>query len=82
MKKFSYKSMNFPTIQINRMVLQETFIKYITWYKINEENDLPKEGILFLCKIRGSDDLSLVSGFENVLFEKYDAWAEVEAPSF
>ena len=56
------------------------FTRYITWYKINEEDDLPKKGLWFLCKIRGSNDLSLVSGFENVIFEKYDAWAEVEAP--
>ena len=80
MKKLNCEPVIFPKIQINTMVLKETYIKYITWYKINEEDDLPKKGLWFLCKIRGSDDLSLVCGFENVIFEKHDAWAEVEAP--
>ena len=80
MKKLDYEPMKLPEIPINMMVLKETFIEYITWYKINEEDDLPKKGLWFLCKIRGSDDLSLIIGFENVIFEKYDAWAEVEAP--
>ena len=55
--------------------------KGLRWHNLKVcPNDIPKKGIWFICKIKGSDDLKLVCGFENVTFDKYDGWAKVECP--
>ena len=60
--------------------LDDILLDTIVWHIIITSDDLPKEGIWILCKVRGSDDLKLVCGFENVVFHKYDAWAIVKVP--
>ena len=56
--------------------------KNIVWHKIETEEDLPFTGLWLLCKVRGSHDLKLVCGFENVYFSLYDAYAIVDVPYF
>ena len=56
--------------------------QHIVWHKIETEKDLPKTGLWLLCKVRGSHDLKLVCGFENVYFLLYDAYAIVNIPYF
>ena len=55
--------------------------KGLRWHDIVEcPHDTPKNGLWFICKIKSSDNLTLVCGFENVTAERFDAWANVECP--
>lgn len=50
----------------------------LNWHDLTEnKDDVPKSGLWFVCKIKSSDDLKLVCGFENVTPSEYDAWLEV-----
>lgn len=42
--------------------------------------DTPNRGFWFACKIKGSDNLKLVFGFENVNADRFDAWTEIKCP--
>lgn len=53
----------------------------LLWHSLVEnKKDIPSSGMWFVCKIKSSDDLKLVYGFENVTAEHWDAWAEVKCP--
>lgn len=53
----------------------------ITWHDLlDNPNDIPNRGIWFVCKIKNSDDLKLVCGYENVSADHWDAWAEIKCP--
>ena len=55
--------------------------KGLGWHDIRENTeDVPDSGLWFICKIKGSDDLKLVCGYENVSNNHYDSWAKVECP--
>lgn len=54
--------------------------EYLLWHRIKSEEDLPNYGIWMLCKVKESDDLRLVCGYENVDAKKFDAWAWVTCP--
>ena len=48
------------------------------WHNLKEDpNDLPKETGWYVCKVKGSDDLHLVYGYENVTLDRFDAWLEI-----
>ncbi len=50
------------------------------WHYINEASDLPDKTGWYVVKLKGSDDLSIVYGFEKVNPEKHDAWIMVNCP--
>lgn len=48
------------------------------WHNLKEDpNDLPKETGWYVCKVKGSDNLHLVYGYENVTIDRFDAWLEI-----
>ena len=67
-----------PIIRLN-LPIEETVCETIVWHLVKTRDNIPHKGLWFLCQIRGSDDLKLVCGYENVIFEKYSAWANVKA---
>lgn len=51
------------------------------WVNLKENpNNLPTVTGWYVCKIKSSDDLKSVFGFENVTAEKYDAYVKVDCP--
>jgi hypothetical protein len=51
------------------------------WHDLTDNPcDTPNRGFWFACKIKGSDNLKLVFGFENVNADRFDAWAEIKCP--
>ena len=51
------------------------------WHDLTDNPcDTPNCGLWFVCKIKGSDNLKLVVGFENVNADHFDAWAEIKCP--
>lgn len=52
--------------------------KSLNWIETCRE--VPTSGLWFICKIKSSDNLELVCGYENVTEKRFDAWAEVRCP--
>lgn len=51
------------------------------WHNLaDNKTDIPRSGLWFICKIKGSDDLKLVCGYEKVTANDFDGWAEVKCP--
>lgn len=57
------------------MIKNESF-----WHYINDASDLPNKTEWYVVKLKGSDDLDVVYGFEEVKPEKHDAWMIVNCP--
>lgn len=51
------------------------------WHDLTDDPcDTPNRGLWFVCKIKGSDNLKLVVGFENVNADRFDAWLGIKCP--
>lgn len=62
---------------------KEIITQELIWHNIKEyPNNMPDNGVWFVCKIKGSNNLKLVCGYKNITHEHCDAWAEVECPYY
>jgi len=51
----------------------------LTWHDLRSyPEDLPKETGWYLIKVKSSDDLQLVYGFEKITVEIADLWALID----
>lgn len=51
------------------------------WHNIKENpQDLPNKTAWYVVKIKSSDNLRIVFGYEKITAEHYDAWLKVECP--
>ena len=55
----------------------------ITWHDLRScPEDTPRETGWYLFKVKSSDDLRLVYGFEEVTAETADLWARIDLTKF
>ena len=53
----------------------------MNWHNLTEDpNDLPKKTGWYVVKVKSSDDLHIIYGYESVSSEHFDAWLMVECP--
>lgn len=51
------------------------------WHNLKDNpDDLPTITSWYVVKVRSSDDLRIVYGYENVIPDKFDAWMKVDCP--
>ena len=51
----------------------------MVWHDFSENPlDLPKRTAWYVCKIKSSDNLRVVYGYENITPEHYDSWAMIK----
>ena len=51
------------------------------WHNIKENpQDLPNKTAWYVVKIKSSDNLRIVFGYEKITADHYDAWVKVECP--
>ena len=51
------------------------------WHNIKENpNDLPTRTSWYVVKIKGSDDLKTIYGYQQITVDKYDAWMMIRCP--
>ena len=51
------------------------------WHNLKENPDeLPTKTSWYVVKIKGSDDLGIVYGYETISAERYDSWLMVSCP--
>lgn len=51
------------------------------WHNLKENSqDLPNKTAWYVVKLKSSDDLCIIYGYELITAKKYDAWLLVECP--
>lgn len=51
------------------------------WHNMKDNpSDVPNKTAWYVVKIKSSDDLQIVYGFETVTSDKYDAWLMIKCP--
>ena len=53
-------------------------IDIIVWHHFSEDTSLPKVTAWYVCKIKSSDNLRVVYGYESITPEHYDSWAMIK----